>query len=114
MKFTAILCFFLTLSMIFIPLIPIKQDNTVMTSTVQAENPKQNKTVPDKIKVYFTKKDKTEKIDLNEYISVDFSGYDTVGKATVTFDTEAYNIDYSEKIKYTKAFERNYEKCLFC
>lgn len=69
MKFTAILCIFLTLAMIFIPLIPIKQDNTVMTSTVQSEKPKQNKTVPDKIKVYFTKKDKTEKIDLNEYIT---------------------------------------------
>ena len=37
-------------------------------------------------------------IDLNEYISVTFSGYDTVGEADVEFDTEKFKENYRGKL----------------
>ena len=37
-------------------------------------------------------------INLNKYISISFEGYDTVGTAVVTFDTEKFEADYEEKM----------------
>lgn len=39
-------------------------------------------------------------INLNDYVTVDFSGYDSMGKAQVDLDEEAFLRDYNEKIKY--------------
>ena len=41
-------------------------------------------------------------VDLNKYIAVEFTGYDTVGKASYEFDLDAFEDDYKEKMKYTK------------
>lgn len=41
------------------------------------------------------------KIDLNKYLTVQFSGYDTYGEASWDFDTEAFKEDYEGKIKLT-------------
>ena len=38
-------------------------------------------------------------INLNEYLSVSFEGYDTVGKTVVTFDTERFERDYEKKLR---------------
>lgn len=43
------------------------------------------------------------KIRLDDYVSVDFSGYDTKGYASAVFDREAFYDDYSGKIKYETA-----------
>ena len=37
-------------------------------------------------------------INLNKYISISFEGYDTVGKAVVTFDSEKFEADYEKKL----------------
>lgn len=37
-------------------------------------------------------------IKLNNYLAVTFEGYDTVGKALVTFDTEKFEEDYGKKL----------------
>ena len=44
----------------------------------------------------------TKTIDLNKYISVDVDGYDSFGKASATFDYDAFRKDYSDKIKLVK------------
>lgn len=38
-------------------------------------------------------------INLNEYISIEVSGYDSMGQANVTFDRKAFEEDYGDKIK---------------
>jgi len=38
-------------------------------------------------------------IDLNKYVSVEFSGYNTMGEAEATFDSDAFAKDYKDKIK---------------
>lgn len=38
-------------------------------------------------------------IDLNKYVSVTFSGYDTVGKASIDVDYQALEADYGDKIR---------------
>ena len=42
------------------------------------------------------------KVNLDKYISVDFTGYDGYGKADVHFDSEAFLKDYRKKIKLKK------------
>ena len=42
------------------------------------------------------------KVNLDKYISVDFTGYDGYGKADVHFDSEAFLKDYKKKIKLKK------------
>ena len=37
-------------------------------------------------------------INLNKYLTVSFEGYDTVGKAIVTFDEEKFEHDYAKKL----------------
>jgi hypothetical protein len=37
-------------------------------------------------------------INLNKYLDVSFEGYDTIGKAVVTFDTERFEKDYEKKL----------------
>ena len=43
------------------------------------------------------------KINLNDYITVNFSGYDTRGTATFSIDQEAFSQDFSGKISYQGA-----------
>lgn len=40
-------------------------------------------------------------VDLNKYINIEASGYDSMGTATYSFDYEAFKNDYSGKIKTT-------------
>ncbi len=40
------------------------------------------------------------KVDLNDYLTISFSGYDTVGKASYDFDEDAFFEDYGEDIEY--------------
>lgn len=40
-----------------------------------------------------------KKVDLNDYITVSFEGYDTCGTAKVDFDTEAFKEKYQNKVK---------------
>lgn len=40
-----------------------------------------------------------KKVDLNDYITVSFEGYDTCGTAKVEFDTEAFKEKYQNKVK---------------
>ncbi|MCD8109581.1 MAG: hypothetical protein LUE14_05720 [Clostridiales bacterium] len=47
----------------------------------------------------------TTKIDLNDYVTVEFEGYDEYGTAKVTFDVEALDEDYSKKVKLTSLAE---------
>lgn len=44
-----------------------------------------------------------KKINLNDYITVEYSGYDTVGKATIVFDETAFMDKYGDKIKFKDA-----------
>lgn len=44
---------------------------------------------------------KRVKINLNDYITVVFDGYDTKGKATYEFDYARLEEDYGDKLKYT-------------
>ena len=43
------------------------------------------------------------KVDLNEFASFEYTGYDTVGEAKFNFDYDAFNEKYEKKLKYTKA-----------
>ncbi|MBR3825640.1 MAG: hypothetical protein IKJ39_10655 [Lachnospiraceae bacterium] len=38
-------------------------------------------------------------VDLNEYISVDISGYDSMGQANIRFDKDAFEEDFGDKIE---------------
>ncbi len=38
-------------------------------------------------------------VDLNDYLTVEFSGYDTVGRASVTFDREKFTKDFEDKLE---------------
>ncbi len=42
------------------------------------------------------------KVNLNNYVTVEFSGYDTVGTGRVVFDREAFLEKYEGKIKFSK------------
>lgn len=67
MKFTGVLCIFLVLSMIFVPIISIGKE-PVSVSSSPAQTSVSEKTQPnEKIKVYITETGKVEKIDLTEY-----------------------------------------------
>lgn len=46
-----------------------------------------------------------KKINLNDYVIFECSGYDTIGTAYVSFDREAFMEDYEEVIKVKKANE---------
>ena len=43
--------------------------------------------------------DKSVTIDLNKYVTVNLSGYNTMGTAEVSFDYDAFDEDYKDKIK---------------
>lgn len=45
------------------------------------------------------------KINLNDYVSVSYEGYNSMGQARVTFDKEAFYSDYEEEIEFTKEAE---------
>lgn len=40
-------------------------------------------------------------VNLNDYLEVEFSGYDTVGYASVSFDEETFEKDFGDKIEFT-------------
>ncbi|MCD8361526.1 MAG: zinc ribbon domain-containing protein [Lachnospiraceae bacterium] len=46
-----------------------------------------------------------KKINLNNYLTITASGYDTVGNASYTFDTESFLDDYEDKIKFSSKAE---------
>ncbi|HOQ00929.1 MAG TPA: zinc ribbon domain-containing protein [Acetivibrio clariflavus] len=41
-------------------------------------------------------------INLNKYLTVSFEGYDTIGKAKASFDTEKFKADYEKKLNISK------------
>ena len=41
-------------------------------------------------------------IDLNKYVTIEVTGYDTVAKAIVTFDENSFKQDYSDKLSYNE------------
>ena len=43
------------------------------------------------------------KLDLNEFASFEYTGYDTVGEAKFNFDYDKFNEKYEKKLRYTKA-----------
>jgi len=43
-----------------------------------------------------------KKVNLNDYVTVEFSGYDSVGHGKVVFDREAFLEKYEGKIKFSK------------
>jgi len=43
------------------------------------------------------------KVDLNEFASFEYTGYDTVGEAKFRFDYDAFNEKYEKKLRFTKA-----------
>ena len=43
------------------------------------------------------------KLDLNEFASIEYTGYDTVGEAKFNFDYDKFNEKYEKKLRYTKA-----------
>ncbi len=56
-----------------------------------------------------------QKVKLGDYVSVEFSGYDTMGNATYTFDTEAFCKEYAGKIEYqTPALGENMDDQSIC
>ena len=42
------------------------------------------------------------KINLNDYMTVEFTGYDTVGKAAINFDSDQFLYDVAEKTSNKK------------
>ena len=46
-------------------------------------------------------------INLNKYITIEASGYDSVGTATATFDYDKFEKDYHGKIKLTKEAKKD-------
>lgn len=54
-----------------------------------------------------------KKINLNDYLVTDFEGYDTVGFANIYFDTEAFYLDYGDKIEFKKTREAQNYKNLY-
>ncbi|MBQ9604570.1 MAG: zinc ribbon domain-containing protein, partial [Firmicutes bacterium] len=38
-------------------------------------------------------------VDLNNYLKAEFDGYNTVGKATISFDSDAFNEKYKNKFR---------------
>ena len=48
-------------------------------------------------------------INLNKYMTISYSGYETIGKASAVFDTEKFEADYKDKIKFTKAANKEFE-----
>ena len=50
-----------------------------------------------------------KKIDLNEYVTVNFSGYDTYGVATIDFDYDTFYADLEDKVKKSSKKSADYE-----
>lgn len=47
------------------------------------------------------------KVDLNDYLQIEYEGYNTMGRANYTFDREAFCADYASKIKYQGKMSQN-------
>ncbi len=48
-------------------------------------------------------------INLNKYMTISYSGYETIGKASAVFDSEKFEADYKDKIKFTRAAKKEFE-----
>lgn len=56
----------------------------------------------------------TRKIDLNDYIIVEYEGYNTHGTASWRFDSESFEEDYGSKLKFdTKKLEKELQDANF-
>ncbi len=50
-----------------------------------------------------------KEIDVNDYITVKFSGYDTMGEAKVSFDSEEFFYDFSQVVKLSDKIQKEYD-----
>ena len=50
-----------------------------------------------------------KEIDVNDYITVKFSGYETMGEAKVTFDSEEFFYDFSQVVKLSDKIQKEYD-----
>lgn len=57
---------------------------------------------------YFLNAPKT--MDINDYVSVQFTGYDSMGTATVTFDNEEFLYDFAQNAKLDAKIQREADK----
>ena len=53
-------------------------------------------------------------VNLNKYITVSFSGYDTLGRASYDFDTVAFRKDYKDKIILGDSDVHHIKKVMRC
>lgn len=67
MKFAGILCVFLVVSMIFVPIISIGKNSVSVSSSPLQTSVSEKSENNEKIKVYISKTGKVEKVDLTEY-----------------------------------------------
>ena len=49
-----------------------------------------------------------ETVSVNQFISLEYSGYDTLGTAEIVFDSDAFEEKYGDKIKYKSGKEDEY------
>lgn len=49
-------------------------------------------------------------VSLNEFVDVNFSGYDTIGHANISFDYDSFKVNYGNKIEINKKAVREYLK----
>ncbi|MBR2401526.1 MAG: zinc ribbon domain-containing protein, partial [Lachnospiraceae bacterium] len=47
-------------------------------------------------------------VSINSFISLEYSGYDTLGTAEIVFDSDAFEEKYGDKIKYMSGKEDEY------
>ncbi len=50
-----------------------------------------------------------KEIDVNDYVTVEFSGYETMGEAKVTFDSEEFFYDFSQVVKLSDKIQKEYD-----
>ncbi len=50
-----------------------------------------------------------KEMDVNDYVTVEFSGYDTMGTAQVTFDSEEFFYDFSQNVKFSDKIQKEYD-----
>ena len=50
-----------------------------------------------------------KKISLNDYVTIEVNGYDSMGEATYSFDYESFYNDFSDKIKVAPKYKSDLE-----
>ena len=51
-----------------------------------------------------------KKMNINDYVTVEFTGYDSMGTATVTFDNDEFLYDFSQNAKLDSKIQREADK----